>query len=235
MPDDNRIVDRSDATAIRKEMTIRATPVVVWRAITEPREVEKWLALRAEGEAAPGNRFVQTIPPGGEHATRGEYVAVEPPRRLRTVVEITLEDAGGGDTRLTLVNSGFTPDMATLLRMFQWGWERPLRALRWMLEEGFDHRRYAYLGLRGGLQGLGWLVSDVLPGSPAAAAGVQPGDMFIEAGGHHFWGSAWPAEVLHRLKPGQPARLGLLRNWNLVEVTLTPAETVLGFGEGEAI
>jgi uncharacterized protein YndB with AHSA1/START domain len=113
---------RKDTLTFVRE--IRATPEDVFRALTEPEELLKCWGAKgtltgAHVNLRPGGeyRFEFTSPRGEAAWVKGQYQAVEPPRRvvmtwfsskfpdLRNSVEIRLEPVPAG-TRLTLVHGG---------------------------------------------------------------------------------------------------------------------------------
>ncbi|HUO94603.1 MAG TPA: PDZ domain-containing protein [Steroidobacteraceae bacterium] len=55
-------------------------------------------------------------------------------------------------------------------------------------------------------------VARVSPGGPAAEAGVKSGDLIISVNGHHTASSADVSHEMHALKPGDRARLDILRD-----------------------
>lgn len=66
-------------------------------------------------------------------------------------------------------------------------------------------------------------VASVTPGSPAAAAGLQPGDYIIEADGRAVAGlpAKQMAAKLRAMKPGEQLRLTLKRGTQVVTTVLT--------------
>jgi uncharacterized protein YndB with AHSA1/START domain len=112
---------------LRLERTLRAPPDAVYRALTDPTLVARWLG--PEGSTATVERFDARV--GGDFAVRidfpggpsvrmtGAYQAVDPPTLLAhtwgmegskdpvpQVVTFRLEKAAGG-TRLRLTHEGF--------------------------------------------------------------------------------------------------------------------------------
>ncbi len=68
----------------------------------------------------------------------------------------------------------------------------------------------------------GVLINGVLQNSPAAKAGIQPGDVILKVAGHAV---ADVPEMLTRvaaLKPGEAARLSVQRNGKLIDIQVTP-------------
>ena len=96
------------------EVEIDASPELVYRFFTEPELLERWHCVRAESDPRPGGRLVLDVT--GAHVTRGEYLELEPGRRLvytwgfdepgSTTVEVLFEPRPGG-TRVTLRHTGF--------------------------------------------------------------------------------------------------------------------------------
>jgi Do/DeqQ family serine protease len=68
----------------------------------------------------------------------------------------------------------------------------------------------------------GVLINGVLQNSPAAKAGIQPGDLILKVAGHVV---ADVPEMLTRvaaLKPGEAASLSIQRSGKLIEIQVTP-------------
>lgn len=65
-------------------------------------------------------------------------------------------------------------------------------------------------------------VSRVLPGSPAAAAGIQPNDVLTAVGPRRIADYADAANAFFYLIPGQPVKVKLLRAAEPLEYSLTP-------------
>jgi uncharacterized protein YndB with AHSA1/START domain len=131
---------------VRAVLETAASPERVWRALTDPRELEAWWGssemyqtydwqtdLRPGGERsckarAPGHQEISVV--------KGEYLAVDPPRLLEftwrpswdgyveTRVRIELDPVPGG-TRVTVVHTGFA-DAAKSVESHRDGWERVL-------------------------------------------------------------------------------------------------------------
>ena len=107
---------------IIREIDIDASPELVFRFLTEPALLERWLCVQAEVDAQPGGSYVFNVT--GSHTTRGTFLVVEPGHRLvytwlfdhvepplQTTVEVTVRPVGRG-TRVRLCHYGFA-DQAT--------------------------------------------------------------------------------------------------------------------------
>lgn len=118
------------------ERTFAHPPDRVWRAITDPQELGRWLM---ETDFAPeaGRGFSMRCDDGcgGEDVYACKVLEIEPEKRMRwswqlgeaeTIVEFTLEPVGGG-TRLTVAHSGdIDPAM---VEGFKGGWPGKLEAI----------------------------------------------------------------------------------------------------------
>ena len=117
----------SPTDRIEKQIVLRAPRSRVWRALTDPAEFGAWFGVRVQGPFAVDSVVKGRITtPGYEHVTmeiriermeaerlfayRWHPYAIDPKvdysAESATRVEFRLEDAGG-DTRLTIVESGF--------------------------------------------------------------------------------------------------------------------------------
>jgi S1-C subfamily serine protease len=83
----------------------------------------------------------------------------------------------------------------------------------------------AYLGVRvATIVGGGVLVSALVPGGPAAKAGIKPGDVILEVNGRPTPTADVMVSVLADLHPGQHVPVKLLRRGREVTVTVTLGE-----------
>lgn len=118
------------AQAITKTVEVGAPPAVVFRALTDPREIAQWLAPEAEFEARVGGEYVfgLRVPEMGiEAVATGKVLELVPGERLSytfdstrlgadpspvdSVVKWTLEELPGGNTRVTVVHKGTTKEV----------------------------------------------------------------------------------------------------------------------------
>jgi uncharacterized protein YndB with AHSA1/START domain len=106
---------------IEKERHIAAPPEVVYALLTDPRKMAEWIGTEIELDPRPGGVF--RVVPNGVDVIRGKFREAVPFSRVSftwgfegeghvvpagsTLVEITLEPAGGG-TRLRLTHSDLT-------------------------------------------------------------------------------------------------------------------------------
>jgi S1-C subfamily serine protease len=83
----------------------------------------------------------------------------------------------------------------------------------------------AYLGVRvATIVGGGVLVSAIVPGGPAAKAGIKPGDVILEVNGQPTPTADVLVSVLADLHPGQQVPVKLVRHGKEVTVTVTLGE-----------
>jgi len=132
---------------IHLSMFMEATPERVFRALTEPAQLDRWMAKDARVDLREGGRYDLGFAPEGYDGPMMSVLDFEPNRRLtiswpdwrgdRAVpvqtVTWLLEPEGTG-TRVTLVHAGFV--RAVDLSDYPFGWGYFLRRLRGMLEEG---------------------------------------------------------------------------------------------------
>lgn len=113
-----------ELTEIRKTIAIDAKPEVVFKAITDEKELTMWFPDQAKLEPRVGG-FVQFkfLEEGKEnHRVEGKVLEIVPDRKIsyswtnmsdpnfpKTVVTWTLEPAGKDRTKVTLVHTGFDP------------------------------------------------------------------------------------------------------------------------------
>lgn len=127
------------------ERRIAAPPETVFEFLVDPARLVRWMGSRAEIDPRPGGLFRLHYREG---TARGEYVAVERPRRVvftwgwedpadptrpgSSTVEMTLEPDGDG-TRLRLTHSGLAGEAR---RTHAEGWEFFLGRLVEAIEGG---------------------------------------------------------------------------------------------------
>jgi uncharacterized protein YndB with AHSA1/START domain len=118
------------AQAITKTVEITAPPPVVFRALTDPKEIVQWLAREAEFDARVGGEYVfsfHVAERGIDAVATGKVVELVPGQRLSytfdstrfgadpspvdSVVKWTLEELPGGNTRVTLVHKGTAKEL----------------------------------------------------------------------------------------------------------------------------
>ena len=122
MPDTLRLAmtGEADITFTRR---FDASPRVVWRAMTEPELILRWLWAThipmtvCEQDFRVGGtlRWVWQRPDGSEMGLTGRYLEIEPPRRLVNT-ELFDEDWTGGETTVTTELDEVAPQ-TTLMRM----------------------------------------------------------------------------------------------------------------------
>ena len=142
MSDAATVTDRQDIVV---DEVFPHAPEVVWKTLTTPELMGRWLSMAATGFAAiKGKRFTYQTTPAGEWdgVIQCEVLAVIPNQRLvyawkggheanvgygsrlETVVTWTLAKVEGG-TRLHLVHSGFVrPTNDTAFKNMSAGWTK---------------------------------------------------------------------------------------------------------------
>lgn len=123
----------SQTESIAFEFDLRHSPEKVWRALTDPALLSEWLLPAIGFQLQPGAEFMfKTQPyPGWDGTVSCRMIEIEPHRKLSyawtvpsldTVVTFTLTPTESG-TRLTLVQSGFTPDQKQNWGGARYGWK----------------------------------------------------------------------------------------------------------------
>ena len=124
----------SQAESISFEFDLRHPPEKVWRALTDPALLTRWLLPVIDFELEPGAAFAfKTQPQAGWDGTVNcRILEIEAQRKLSytwvvgddwldTVVTFTLTPTASG-TRLSLVQSGFRPDQKQNFGGARYGW-----------------------------------------------------------------------------------------------------------------
>ncbi len=130
----------SETEALELEIRVAATPETVWGFFTDPEKMVRWKGRKAELDPRPGGVYRVEI--SDQAIARGEYVEIEPHRRLvitwgwegegsavppgSSTVEITLTEEGDG-TLVRLRHSGL-PTAEERASHTQ-GWQRYLARL----------------------------------------------------------------------------------------------------------
>lgn len=135
--------------AARAEITIAAPPEKVYASLTEPEQLNRWLASDARVDLKPGGHISFA---GDDEGC--EILSLEPDKSLshtwhfggqKTVVNWELDGTDGG-TRLTLVHSGFSGGKPGSAAQQESGWLAYLATLKRMHELGEDWRPH-FLGM----------------------------------------------------------------------------------------
>jgi uncharacterized protein YndB with AHSA1/START domain len=124
---------RSQIESISFEFDLHHSPEKVWRALTDPELLAEWLLPAIGLELEPGAEFMfKTQPyPGWDGTVNCRFIEIEPQRKLSytwtvpfldTVVTFSLAPSALG-TRLSLVQSGFTPEQKRESGGARYGWK----------------------------------------------------------------------------------------------------------------
>ena len=132
--------ERSQTKAIAFEFDLPHGPEKVWRALTDPAMLAAWLLPVLDLKLEPGAAFTfKTQPyPGWDGSVNCQVLEIDAQRKLSytwvvgdmldTVVTFTLSPTASG-TRLSLVQSGFTPDQKQNFGGARYGWKMMGRKL----------------------------------------------------------------------------------------------------------
>ena len=142
-------------TTIEVERRIGAPPDIVFSYFTDPVRYRLWQGVDAELDPRPGGLFRVRMTGRSRHVATGEYVEVDPPRRVvftwgwepdeslldeqvdvppgASTVEVTLV-ADGDTTILRIRHSGLPTDRTC--RFHDWGWDSTVERLVVVAEGG---------------------------------------------------------------------------------------------------
>ena len=122
----------TETVAIERELVIAASPETVWEFLVDPEKAGRWMGQQFWSEPRAGGLYRVEVIPG--HTARGEYLEVDPPRRLvhtwgwegensvtsgSTTVEYELTPEGDG-TRLRFVHSGLRTEESKASHAHGW-------------------------------------------------------------------------------------------------------------------
>jgi len=97
-----------ETAAVEREITIAAKPETVWGLLVDPAKATRWMGLEAWLDPRPGGLYRVRVTP--TRTARGEFVEVDPPRRLVYTFGWEEPDAlvspGGSTVVLELVPEG---------------------------------------------------------------------------------------------------------------------------------
>lgn len=200
--------------------TIQAPVEQVYRSFTERDWIRDWFCDSAYIEARVGGPFVFSW--YTQYFAMGTFTALEENQKIAftwrgagetedSQIEILL-DAEGNTTTVTLHHSQASGN----LEAFQSEWEMRLGYLKAALETGADARitdrvivgfipgqvsaeRAQEIGLA---EGEGTLVTSVVEGYSAEAAGIQRGDVIVEVAGHKITPDFPAGNISQGRKPG---------------------------------
>ena len=144
-------MNKTATHSLRVTQVIRANPERLFRAWTEPEELERWWRMEGGGWAFAGAsvdlrvgghyRLGMTSPEGREHVAVGVYREIQPPARLaftwdwdepadrvgETLVTIEFKALGNETTEVILTHERFAD--APKAAGHERGWEQLLRLL----------------------------------------------------------------------------------------------------------
>lgn len=123
----------SQTQTLSLEFDLPHAPQKVWRALTDPQLLAKWLLPAINFKLEPGAAFTLQAPsqPGWDGIVNCRMREIEAHRRLSwawvvgdidTVVTFTLTPTEEG-TRLSVIQSGFKPDQNRAFGGARYGWK----------------------------------------------------------------------------------------------------------------
>jgi len=142
---------RADTTSVRVSRRIRATPERLFRAWTDPAQLQHWWRMEGPGWSFAGAevdvrvggayRLAMTGPDGRTHTAVGVYREVAPPGRLAftwdwedpgsrvgdTLVAVDIVDAGDGSADVVITHTRFAD--AERAASHEQGWTQLLRLI----------------------------------------------------------------------------------------------------------
>jgi uncharacterized protein YndB with AHSA1/START domain len=165
-----------------------------WRAFTDPEELEVWFTDRFDADTdeqtavaeSPGGRVGFAVTEFVENERLGyRQWAADPSTGID--VTVAFEDVDGG-TKITMTQSGFGSGSILSSDSVRRGMDETLADLVLYLEHGVRFARHRDITARSSLGA--WFVEvpgavavdEVTPGSFAAGAGMQPGDLLLQLG-----------------------------------------------------
>jgi uncharacterized protein YndB with AHSA1/START domain len=70
----------TESISVAREIAIAASPETVWELLVDPDQAIRWMGQVATLDVRPGGGYRVEVIPG--HTASGEFVEVDPPRRL---------------------------------------------------------------------------------------------------------------------------------------------------------
>ncbi|MCA9518846.1 MAG: SRPBCC domain-containing protein [Myxococcales bacterium] len=139
------LTPKSETSALTFELDLAHPPQKVWRALTEPELLARWLLPTIGLDLTPGAAFtLKTDPqPGWDGVVDCRVLAVDPYKGLSyawvvgdidTVVTFSLDETARG-TKLTIVQSGFREDQKRNFGGARYGWRMMTEKLVAVLDD----------------------------------------------------------------------------------------------------
>jgi uncharacterized protein YndB with AHSA1/START domain len=70
----------TETAVLTREIVIAAAPETVWQYLVDPDRVTRWMGRNISFDPQPGGQYRMEV--GSGHAASGEFVELDPPRRL---------------------------------------------------------------------------------------------------------------------------------------------------------
>jgi uncharacterized protein YndB with AHSA1/START domain len=223
--------------------TIKASAADIYEALTSSTILRQWFCDTALVDASKGGRFYAEWNSG--YYMVGNFTATVPGKKLaftwhgkgepeQTQAQITLAEKKG-QTKVTVTHTGVGSGKAwaKAAKPISIGWERSLESLQSAMETGVDRRisLRPMLGIvfapfdagvakkLGVPVDAGVLVTDIIDGMGAQAAGLQKDDVMVSLGGKKVTGGTLPTALQGR-QGGDEVAVKFYRSGKLNTVTM---------------
>lgn len=230
----------AEGLSFEHTIVIDCEPDVVWRALVDPDERNKYVCTTNQTDLRPHGAFIEEYAYGPTRA--GIFHVVDAPRRLvqenfvfdrgtshRYYNSFTFIEHEPAATHVHLRVEGFQDnDSENWLRESMYvGWQRELRVLKAYVETGEDIRPEVWKGVMMGLRFVttaesdGVRIIDVIEGSPAESAGLRAGDVIHAVAGTKVGDFVAFRDQIGTFEPHESAEFTVRRDDAVTPVTIT--------------
>lgn len=250
--------------SVKIKSVVHATGQEIYDAFTHAGALCEWLCDVAEADAHPGGRLYLWW--NSAYYASGEYTVLLPGERIEftwhgrnepglTQVSVSLKPIEDGNTQIILTHSGMGSGKVwrNTTREFSRGWKKSLENLRSVMESGIDLRfaNRPMIGLSGVEEvdaakaeslslavSEGILITGVVDGLGAQAAGLQKGDVLVRLGGKKINTYASLVKVMQPHQAGDTLKATFYRgeekNKCKIKLSMRPLPSIPGSAEALA-